>query len=311
MVPHAVVRWGARRRIVAALAIPVCAVIAVWAFVSTDRPSVPAGAAMVLFTAGAVFFQVYLARFRIEATGDGLFIRDLGPRRRIGFDEVDKVECIAQARHNGAIVRWPTTPEQAFFIVIHTKRGRVTAHRWMLGVDDLVASLRAASVMPQQGAPPGATTEKKPLEKALRGATRVLSGIELVLLTTLIGLFWLMIALMVVAVKNVRVTGNLFVDAVLVALVPAAVAFAVLRAVRFYRARAFGIENAAPPMGFRDALMTTAAATMGPLLLLWAVPPLVHGPRDKTMFVLALVGAYISWIPVSEIRRLLRERCDP
>ncbi|MEO6575717.1 MAG: hypothetical protein ABIP89_17835, partial [Polyangiaceae bacterium] len=243
----------------------------------------------------------------------GITERFLWGERRVDWDDVQKVEAIAQANQSGKIERWSTEPEAAFHIVVHTRKGRVSVHRWMTGVDDFVEALRVGrGGSPYREAEQSAIDRDDPSVKSVLAASpiretvnKVYDGVMLFKIVVLVlPLSWLG-GLMVVITTNFALSGNPILDGTLVALVPWVIGFAVYKSVERARSRLFGPEHARPPLSAYDAIMTMAAAMGGPVLLYGFVPRAIES-KEAVDVALALVGLFFCWIPIAEVWKSLR-----
>jgi hypothetical protein len=308
------VRWSAKGRALLALTVPFCAWLAWYAFTSATQPSPTVGYLAIAGTVGAIVLQVHCAVYRVVATADGIVETSLRGTRRVPWKDVTKVEFVAQARDGDAIRRWASSPEEAFHVVVHTRRGRVSVHRWMANVDALVASLqrdhespyRVAAVPPADRDDPSVKSVLAPsplhtvVQRAGDGLALVQAAVVALPLSCLGGL---MVAILV----PVRITGSPWIDGVLLALVPWALALAGYKWIERVRRARFGAERAKPPIGAKDVLLTVAAAISGPFVLAGFLPRALAPNREVVDFVLLAIGALLCWVPINEVRKALRE----
>jgi hypothetical protein len=310
---EASVSWSARGRALAAIPIPAFALLAWYSFASIEHPSPAAGYASIAAAAAAGLFQIHAAVYRVDVDGNGIRERFLWGTRTVGWADVLKVEAIAQTTTGGKVHRWHSLPEDAFHIVIHSKRGRVMVHRWMTGLDALVVALRvprggssyrvaASSVLDRDD--PGL----KPAFQRSRGAEAVERGVRRVIL----GLWVLLIALfgwlggVILAVKaDLHITGHPFIDGTVLGASPWGAAWLTYRRIERARRRAFGPANARPPITAGQGLMALGAAMLGPFFLCLFAPRLASAPEaiDVAIF---LAGLGCCWIPIATVRRCLR-----
>jgi hypothetical protein len=311
---EAVVRWSPKGRALLALSVPVFAWLSWYSFTSVTQPSPAAGYVSIGATVAALLFQLHLATYRLEAGPRGITETFLWGQRVVAWDDVLKVEAIAQAAGSGQIYRWSAAPEAAFHIVVHSRKGRVSVHRWMTGVDDLIEALRVG-----RGASPYREGEMRPIDRddpsvkpALRASpinkvvNQVHDGLLLFKAVVLVlPLSW--VGGVIVAISTgFRVSGNPFVDGTLVALAPWGLGFAVYKLVERARKNRFGPEHARPPLSARDAILTMAAAMGGPVLLYGFVPRATSS-REMVDVILCLAGLFLCWMPIAEVRKCLRE----
>ena len=297
-----VVRWSWKARLGLALTVPVLGCLSAYAFLASNEPSEGVGIFAAVAAVVAALLQVPLARYRLVADPHGFSVRSLRGHRRFGWADVRKVELIGQAQQGGRIVRWASTPEDAFHVVLHTRTGRISVQRWMTGLDPLIALLRDVGVLERED--PSVVPVFRP-SRTNRALMRIHDGLAFAHLLLLLPLGWIG-GLMAVATTGIALSGNLFVDGTLVSLVPWILASAVYAAVGRARARRFGPDHARPPIGATDALLTVGAAVGGPLLL-WGFAPRAWATRDPIEVLLLVVGLYLCWIPIGQVRTWLRE----
>jgi hypothetical protein len=311
---EAVVRWSAKRRALLGLFVPVFAWLSWWSFTSVQKPSPEAGWLAAGGALAAVLFQVHAAVYRVTAGPTGISERSLWGTRFVAWGEVQKVEAIAQATDGGKIHRWAAEPEAAFHIIVHTRKGRVSVHRWMIGVDSFIEALREGG-----GGASYREMETSPLERndpsvkpALRPSrfnaalNQVYDGLILFKLVVLfLPLSWLG-GVMAAIEFHLVISGNPFVDGTIVAALPWALGFGVYMWVAEVRRKRFGPEYARPPLGAKDLIMTMASAMLGPALLYGFIPRVVV-TKDPLNLVFIVMGGFLCWIPVAEVRKCLRQ----
>lgn len=311
---EAVVQWSAKGKALLALFVPVLAWLSWYAFTSVSQPSPGVGWLSAFAAVAAVLLQLHLAVYRVEVGPAGISERFLWGKRLVAWDDVQKVEAIAQATDGAKIHRWSAEPEAAFHIIIHTRKGRVSVHRWMTGVDDFVEALRVA-----RGGSPYRQEKTRPIDRddprvkpALQPSpvnaalARAYDAMVLVKAIVLVlPLSWLG-GVMVAISTGLHVSGSPFVDGTLLAALPWALGFGVYKWVERVRRKRFGPERARPPLGAKDAILTMAAAMGGPVLL-YAFVPRAASSREPVDFVLAAMGGFFCWIPVAEVRKHLRD----
>jgi hypothetical protein len=307
------VRWSTKGRALLALSVPFCAWLAWYSFTSSTQPSPVVGYLAVAGTLGALVLQAHLAVYRVQATIAGIVETSLRGTRRIPWRDVTKVEFVAQARDGDKIVRWAASPEEAFHVIVHTRQGRVAVHRWMKDVDDLVAALRRdREAMYREAATPAVARDDptvrsvlapSPLNAAVNRAHDGLALLRAVLVA--LPLSWLT-GLAAVIATRASITGSLWIDATLAALVPWALAFAGYTWIVRVRRERFGADRAKPQLGAKDFVLTVAAA-MGGLLILVCFVPRALGARGETAdFALVAFSALLCWVPVKGVRKALR-----
>jgi hypothetical protein len=304
---RAEVRWGGWARAGFALTIPLFVLVSAWSFHSIDAAGDPAGVVVAtlcaLFAVGALVLQVHCGRYEVVADVAGIEERSLRGVQRFAWRDVVGVECIAQRRRNGLIERWESYPEEAFHILIRTRHARIAVHRWMRGVDELVALLREVGALdrdrPLRREPP-------PLgEQVVR---RYVAGVWLLrALVPVLLLSWLC-GLLVMIKFQIRITGLPLVDATLTAALPWLVGAAALRLIRWRRMLRFGLAFARPPIDLRDGALTLGAALGGPLCLAGFAASLRHRSLERVDFLFLGVGLFFCGMAIVEVRRLLRER---
>jgi len=308
-------RWGTKGRLLLALFVPVCACLSWYGFTATTNPSPAVGWLAGAGAIGALFLQAHLAVYRVHADATGIKERFLWGERAFSWDDVQKVEAIAQRTDGRTIVRWASTPEEAWHIIVHTRKGRVSVHRWMTGVDDLIALLRTTQGMStyrEAATAPVAREDPsvKPVFKPSKlNATLNQVHAGLVLFKVVVFVIPLTLVGGVIAAVNLKVavTGNILIDGVLVALLPWGLGFGVYKLVERERGRRFGSSYARPPLGAQDAILTMAAAMAGPLLVWWFARQAFTGHQPVDLL-LTVGGAFFCWLPVAEVRKQLRER---
>ncbi len=297
-----------------ALAVPILAALSWWSFVSPTNPSPTLGYVVAVGACAAVLLQVHFASYRVDANPEGITETWLWGRRQVGWDDVQKVECIAQAGNGRTIQRWSSSPEEAFHIVVHTRRGRISVHRWMSGVDDLVAALGAdRAAQPYRQKRESVLERDDPTVKPLLGpstardvANRVYDGLVLFKVVALVlPLSWIG-GLMVSLHAGLTVSGSPFVDATLVGMIPWAIGLGIYKILERVRGARFGRAHARPPLGAKDAILAMAAGMAGPTLLVWVLPRVASGAAATVDYVLAAMGLLFCWVPVAEVRRCLQ-----
>jgi hypothetical protein len=309
---NAVVTWSHKVRIVALVAVPALAWLARWSFTNVENPSDLAGGAFVAMAALAAAFAAQTLIYRLRATSAGLVEHRLWGTRRATWNDVLKVEGIAQEARDGAIYRSPAAPADAFHLIIHTRRGRFSVNRWMDGVDQLVdllaaqpdgAAYRANPLPPLQrdDASVEPALRPSPARAAINRATDALVLVQVLVLA--LPLSWF-VGLILSIKLGVDPTGSPLLDATLVALVPWGLGFIAYAAIKEARRRRFGDEHATPALNARAAILTMTAAIGGPLLLVGFVPRLA-ATFDKVELALAALGVFLCWVPIAEVRRQL------
>jgi hypothetical protein len=312
---QAEVKWTTKGRAVLGLFVPGLAWLSWYAFTSRTQPSPAVGWLAAVGAVGAVCVQGHLAVYRLRADASGMRERFLWGTRFVGWDDVQKVESIAQQKQGRTVYRWSSTPEEAWHIIVHTRKGRVGVHRWMTGVDDFIAVLRTTqgtSTYREVGARPIDREDPsvKPVHQpSALGATlnQVHEGLIFVkVVLFVIPLTWAG-GMMAAVGLRVRITDNLLVDGTLLALVPWGLGFGVYKLVERARAERFGAAYARPPLGAQDAILTMAAAMFGPVLVYWFAPRAVASQKPADLL-LAVMGVFFCWLPVAEVRKQLRDR---
>jgi hypothetical protein len=313
MVP--VVQWSLRGKALLALFIPTLAWLSWYSFTSITQPSpiigwLAGGAAI-----AAVLLQAHLAVYRVVAGPEGITERFLWGSRLVPWNDVQRVEAIAQATEGGKIHRWAAEPDAAFHIIVHTRRGRISVHRWMTGVDAFIEALRerrgGAAYRDMETAPierrdPSVqpVLRPSPLGAALN---QVHDGLVLFkLVVFFVPLTWL-VGILIVISTHLDVSGNPLVDGMLVAALPWALGFGVYLWVERARRERFGPEYARPPLGAKDLILTMAAAMAGPVLLVGFIPRALAS-KQLIDVVIAVGGGFFCWVPIAEVRKCLRQR---
>jgi hypothetical protein len=309
---EAVVRWSTKPRVAAVLSVPALGWLARWSFTTTTNPSEFAGCAFIAMAALAALFAAHTLIYRLRASAAGIVEQRLWGTRRTAWNDVLKVEGIAQESRGGAIYRAPAAAEDAFHLVLHTRQGRINVNRWMDGIDPLVEVLRARPDGASYRANPVAPLDRddpsvkpvlapSPARDAIVRATDALLLVKVVVLV--LPLSW--IAGLIAALElHFSATGNPLVDATLLALVPWGLGYLAYVWVEAARRRRFGAAHAKPALGARDAILTMAAAMGGPMLVAGFAPRLVAS-FDRYDAILAALGLFLCWLPVAEVRRQL------
>jgi hypothetical protein len=219
------VSWSAQKRLMFAAAVPFFIWLAWYSFTTTNRPSAPVGYFAIGMAVLVVLFQAHLARYRLTIDADGLIERSLLGEWRLPFSEIRKVEGIAQKREGGGVTRWAASTDEAFHLVIHGVDRRISVHRWMTGVDELLAALRIAGALERDDPSVMPAFRPSPLNAELNRASDLAASVKLIVV---IGVASWIGALVLVAKTGLQLSGNLLVDISLVALVPVAVVLVAL-----------------------------------------------------------------------------------
>jgi hypothetical protein len=277
--------------------------LAWWSFTSATHPSPITGALSVVATIASLVGQLHVASYRVEAGPDGLAEKTLGGTKRFAWEDVQRVECIAQS---SATDRWAAPPEEAFHVVVHTRAGRVAVHRWMLGVDDYVQVLDVHGAFARRDARVEPLTSPRRSHRVLAAAQ---AGMDVGGAIVAVSLLSWIAGLVAVIGMHARISDNVALDATLVGALPWSASFVVYRAVSAVRARRFGQEYARPPIGLRDGVMTLGAAIAGPLLFIgFGQRAIASHASDWVDLVFLAVGGWFVWIPIGAVRKLVRER---
>ena len=311
----AVVRWSAKGRALLALFVPGLAWLSWYAFTSVTQPSPGVGWLAGAGAVCALLLQVHFAVYRVSAGPEGISERFLWGTRVVAWNDVQTVEAIAQASEAGKIHRWAAEPDAAFHIIVHTRRGRVSVHRWMTGVDAFIdalrerrggAAYREMDTSPIERRDPSVrpVLRPSPLGAALNQVHDGLMLFKVVVLV--VPLTWVGGVLIVVSTR-LQVSGNPVVDGTLLATLPWAIGLGVYKWVERARRERFGAEHARPPLGAKDLILIMAAAMAGPVLLLGFVPRALAG-KQLVDVVLAVGGGFFCWLPIAEVRKCLRQR---
>jgi hypothetical protein len=244
----------------------------------------------------------------LEVRGDGLAVRTaLAATRLVRWEDVQRVELIGQTTDGATITRWRADRDTAFHVVIHTREGRISVHRWMIGVDALLDALSRAGVLDRADPTvPELFQPERPIARAITGATRVMSAIETASMTAglAIGTF---IAALVLVDGRIRIVDGLLIDALLVALLALGGFFAVLAGIRALRARRFGAERSELPLRPRDAV-ALYGEMIGAGPLLYFGTSLLAGEGATRLSVAVLVaGVLLASFAARDLRRLARE----
>lgn len=309
---NAVVRWSPKARAILGLSIPAMAWLAFYAYTAERAPSAPAGATAIVLGILALVFQIHLARFRVEAGEAGIVVTTLRGVRRIAWSEVQKVEAIGRAQEGKTAVRFTTTPELAFDIVVHTRQGRVSVNRWMTGVDAFVAELgvrrggdyRAPETSALDRDDTSVTPALRP-QPVLEAATAVVSTATSAVVLFFVGLLSLAFGFVAAATGTFRPTGVFVVDGTIGSLAPWGLAALVRHLVQRARARRFGPPYARWNLGATDAALSVFAAFAGPVVLYGFVPRAL-ATHEGPDLVLVAIGLALTWVPFGQVRRALR-----
>jgi hypothetical protein len=313
--PEADVRWSTKGRALIGLFVPVLAALSWYSFTSTTQPNDTVGYLAAAAAVGALALQLHFATYRVRADADGITETSFFGRRAVSYGDVQRVEFIAQRGNGRQIARWASGPGDAFHVIVHSKRGRISVHRWMDDVDDFIAALqrdRGGSTYRDRREPPAerrdpqarSVLESTPLHRGLQKAhegVRLAAAILLILPLGWTG------GVMLVATYGLQFSGSMWIDGTLVSLVPWVVAYAGYAGIVSVRRRRFGPERAKPPLTLLDFVLTVAAAVGGPLLVWGFVPHAVGPAREWTDGVLVGLGVLLCWFPVREVRKALRE----
>jgi len=285
--------------VAAAVAVPALGALAHWSFTTEERPSAVAGIAFIAMAVMAAFAFIGALRFRIDLREDGLVVQSaFGPSRTVRWDDIQRVELIAQASDGNTITRWRAEHRHvAFHVVIHAKGGRVNVNRWMNGVDDLLDALDRANVLEREKAAPVFRPEE-PVTRAVSAASKGLDVVQTTFVgVAVFGLTW--VAAFVFA-------GNAG-DATLLALAPIAVFAGLLRIVRVVRARRFGPTHARVPLSMKDAVYLYGTVLgAGPLTYYGVKLAGTEGMTSVSGFCL-VVGLLFCWFVIRDVRALLRD----
>lgn len=297
------VRWSPRARALFALPVPICAAGVWWSLTTAHQPSRGAAVPFAALSLGAALFQVHIAFYRLVADGEGLVERWLWRSSRLSWDEIRKVELIAQRSNGQATVRSSSGSSEAFHVILHSRAGRVGVHRWMSGVDALLSLLAVLHVLERDDP---AVPSLLPAQPALEALDHVGKGLALSHLLALSLPFSLVFGLTMSLLLPFRATANLAVDAGLLGLVPWGGAYVAYRLLVRERGLRFGPAHARLPLSITDGVLITIGALAGPALLWFSLPQLLD--FDEGYALLAVMGATLTWYPVSELRRVLREK---
>jgi hypothetical protein len=202
-----------------AAAVPFFIWLAWYSFNTTNRPSDAVGYFAIAMAVLAALFQLHLARYRLSIDADGLIERSLLGERRLPFNEIRKVEGIGRHTDGTRVTRWAASPDEAFHLVIHGVDRRISLHRWMSGVDELLAALRVAGALERDDPSVVPAFRPSPLNDELNRAYDLAANVKLLLVTGVTS--WIG-ALVLVAKTGLQLSGNLLVDISVVALVPVA-----------------------------------------------------------------------------------------
>ncbi|UQA60777.1 hypothetical protein [Polyangium aurulentum] len=295
-----VVRWSARARLIAAVFVVASVAFGLWAHSSPRRTLTAELMAAGIFAA-SLFALAWASLFRITAEEEGLWVRSLRGGRRVRWEEIERVELIAQWQENGAIVRVATTdPAAAYHVVLMLRGGdRINLNRAMDGIDGLLAALgqKGALVLDDSILRAAVASDAYAVARGVaavgRGAKMAKVALGAVLLTFIVSLG-------LASTRAFALTGNLFVDmGAVAALLLGAFAGAVALA-RALRARRFGSPSREGEPGAGDLVMIYAAALGGPLLLIWFVPRVVAGADEGRHIdvILVLMGLLLASVPL-------------
>lgn len=297
------VRWSAKGRALYALPMPLFAAGAWFALPSAAHPSVFVAASCVALSLSAALFQLHTAFYRLEADRRGFEERWLWGSRRRSWDEVRKVELIAQRAKGQAIVPSSSGAKDAFHVLLHTRSGRVSVHRLMNGVDELLSLLAAVHVLERDD--PEVPSALPPAPD-LSVIDQVGTGLPLSRLLMLMLPFSFLCGLAMAWLLPFRPTSVLLLDAGLLGFVPWGSAYVAYWVVTRERTRRFGSAHARPPLAVVDAALVAIAATAAPPLLWVSLPELFD--LDEIHGLMLCVGVLLAWYPFAELRRVLRER---
>jgi hypothetical protein len=291
----------------------------------TWRPFVPAGAALmalvmvaigawahsrgelrtvalaVAAVAALLVVLAFMLRFRLGHDDSGLHWRTLARTRQVGWDQVLGVRMLEQWDDGDQILRRATrSAGAAFHVLIETRQGRINLNRWMRGVPDLLAVLEQRGLL--RHLPPlvqGRT------EQALHRVTETANTASDLILVG----FGLFLGLLLVGFGGASkwpVTGNLLVDALLIALgLCGAVGGALAGARHLRRQRVL----AGAPGGrwrARDLLFGVASALGGGLLLYGFVPRALAPAGEGVDIGLALMGLVLLGFAGRDLLRYAR-----
>jgi len=310
---HSSVRWSAKRRALLALLIPLWGGLS-WNGFTSSRGSPTVGWMTLAAAVAALLLQVHTAYYRVDTSRAGITERWLWKRVQVSWNDVLQIDAIGQAATSAGIQRWSSSVEEAFHLVVHTRQGRISVHRWMTGVDDFIEVLRVARSEVAYRETDQAVLERtdatvRPAfvdDHRSRTITRVAGGVALaralflaVVLTWLVGIF-------AAALTGFRLVDNPFVDGTLLAMLPWALGWLVYKLVARARATRFGAHLARPPLGATDLLLTLAASIGGPISLWLGVSMLRERLDGYGAFVLIL-GVGMCWFPIAQTRKQLRE----
>jgi hypothetical protein len=296
------VRWSWKGHAGLALVVLLLAGSSLYSFTTPYAPSPRVGVLAAVAAGVVALLEIPLAWYRLVADTQGLSVRSLLRRRQVAWQDVQKVEFIGQTRVSGEIVRWASTPQEAFHVVIHARGQRFSLHRWMTGIDDLVVLLAAVAVIDRDDPDIASAFEPTAASWTLR---RAHDGLELLYLVGLgLPISWLL-GVMVVVVNDLRLSGNPWLDGTVVALLPWGLAFGVYALVRRVRAARFGPEQARPPIGVKDAILTVGAAVGGPALL-WEFVPRLLESLDPVDGLIVAAGLFCCQVPLRQVYTWLR-----
>ncbi len=298
------VKWSWKGRALATLltVVPLCAWLGL---VDTSESfwSKPAFAAIAGF--GCLMLQLHMILFRVEAGPRGLTETWFWRKRHVAWNDVQQVECTAQAWQSGRIYRWPSSPEEAFHIVIHARSGRISVNRWMTHMDALARVLRVArSTDPYREVALSAIERRDPSVQNVTLPTEVHSVVNRIydgVIVVFVALAFLLAGLVVTAAWGVHILSSPLADTMLMGLAPWGLGFLIYKAIVRVRRVRFGAEFARPHESVASGALLLAALIGGTLLLVGFIPRVVASKREGMDFGLTLFGLLLCWVPIHRI----------
>ena len=295
-----VVRWSARARLVAAAFVVASIEFGLWVH-SSPRGTLTAVLMAAGLFAASLFALVKVSLFRVTAEEEGLWVRSPGGSRRVRWEEIERVEMIAQWQEDGAIVRRATTdPAAAYHVALMLRGGgRIDLNRAMDGIDGLLEALGRKGALVLDDTIMRAAVASAAYAVA-RGASAAERGAKMAKVALGAAVLTFIVSLRLASTRSFALTGNIFVDmAAVAALLLGAFGSAVALA-RALRARRFGSPSREGEPGAGDLVLSYAAALGGPLLWIWFVPRLLTGSDEGRPIdaILVLMGLLLASVPL-------------
>ena len=303
------VKWSWKGRVLATLLTIVP--LSVWLGMADTSQSL-VSKAIVAFIAGfgCLMLQLHMIRFRVDAGPMGLSETRFWRKRHVAWNDIRQVECTAQAWQSGRIYRWPSSPEEAFHIVVHTRDGRISVNRWMTDLDAFARVLRVArSTGPYREI---AVSAIERIDPSVRRVTLPTEAHPLV--NHLYDMVVVVFGALAFGLAGPIATASMgfgvvtsVVGAALMSLVPWGLGFLIYKAIVRVRRRRFGAEFERPHESVASRVLLLAALVGGTLLLVGFIPRVVASTREGMDFGLTLFGLLLCWIPIRRVYQSLTQ----